>query len=69
MSMGSITITQPNHGDQYVCAVKMNTDDRLFGAVDLGPDEARSLALQLLTCVGAINSTYVNREMALGARH
>jgi hypothetical protein len=69
MSMGSITITPPNHGDQFACAVKLTTDDRLFGAVDLGPAEARSLAIQLLTCVGAINQTYVNREMALGARH
>ena len=69
-SFGSVSITPPNHGSGYVCAVKLNIDDDgFFGAVDLGPNEARAIALELLECVGAINPTYLARESALGARH
>jgi hypothetical protein len=67
---GSVSIVPANHGSSYVCAVKMNIDDEgFFGAIDLGPDEARAIALQLLEYVGAIDTTSLARETALGARH
>jgi hypothetical protein len=51
--IGSISVTDPNHGGQYVCAVKINiSKEGLFCIIDLGPNEARAIALQLLTCTG-----------------
>jgi hypothetical protein len=67
---GSVSIVPANHGGRNICAVKMIIDNEgFFGAIDLGPDEARAMALQLLTCVGVVNPGDIAREMVLGARH
>ena len=67
---GSVSVTEPNHDGPSVCAIKVClAEDGLFGAVDLCADQARSLAMQLLTCTGAVRLGDIARETLRGARH
>jgi hypothetical protein len=67
---GSVSVTEPNHGGPSVCAIKVIlAEDGLFGAIDLGPDEARAIALQLLSRTGAVMLGDISRETLHGARH
>ena len=66
--LGKINVVQPNNPD-YAVAVKLQAPDGRFIAIDLTVDDARAVALEMLSKIKILNPTHFTEENMLGARH
>ncbi len=66
---GDVTITDANSGGIYACAIEMADDDGNTFAIDLTPDAARLMGLQLLERAGSVSWAETAHELLQGARH
>jgi hypothetical protein len=67
---GTILVSGPVCGGaEHVCSLKLTNDEGYFGSIDLDPQAARAIGLDLLKRAGAIRFHDALREDTLGPRH
>ena len=66
---GTMIIGKPNETKGFVCSVRLEADDGLFGSIDLDYEGACIIAMELLRLAGDFSLADLTRETSLGARH